>query len=45
VWALVPRDAVGVHQRWRGAYLGAHPARADRAVFFATDAGPGAFRI
>ena len=46
VWALVPRDAVATFtQRWRGAYLAAHPARADRAVFFATDAGPGAFRI
>ena len=46
VWAMVPRDAAAAFTaRWRAAYLAAHPARADRAVFFQTDAGPGAFAL
>jgi galactokinase len=46
VWAMVPRDEIAAFTaRWRAAYLAAHPARADRAVFFQTDAGPGAFAL
>jgi len=46
VWALVPRaDHAAFAREWREAYLAIHPARVDRAVFFSTDAGPGAFAL
>ncbi len=46
VWALVPRpDVHHFMAHWRATYGRAFPARGDRAVFFPTDAGPGAFAL
>jgi galactokinase len=43
VWAMVPREAAAEFAtRWRQDYLERFPECADRAVFFATEPGPGA---
>jgi galactokinase len=46
VWALVREgDSQRFLTDWAHAYRQRHPAAADRAVFFETNAGPAAMRI
>ena len=46
VWALVPRHELhDFTRRWRTSYVASYPGRTERAVFFSTDAGPGAFAL